>query len=137
MELSDIFPKLANQIISLKMEEMNKLNFSDVNYSLLEYIFTIGASEDLTFSDLADRMHISKPAVTASANKLIEKGLATKKRSGEDRRLYYLNLTDKGREVYNVSKSANKRFEELIRERLSKEEVDELTRLLAEIVKLA
>jgi len=135
MELSDIFPKLANQIISLKMEEMNKLNFSDVNYSLLEYIFTIGASEDLTFSDLADRMHISKPAVTASANKLIEKGLATKKRSGEDRRLYYLNLTDKGREVYNVSKSANKRFEELIRERLSKEEVDELIRLLTVIVK--
>jgi len=82
-------------------------------------------------------MHITKPAVTASANKLIEKGLATKKRSGEDRRLYYLSLTDKGREVYNVSKSANKRFEELIRERLSKEEVDELTRLLAEIVKLA
>jgi len=121
----------------LKMEEMNKLSFSDVNYSLLQYIFTIGATEDLTFSDLADRMHITKPAVTASANKLIEKGLATKKRSGEDRRLYYLSLTDKGREVYNVSKSANKRFEELIRERLSKEEVDELTRLLAEIVKLA
>jgi len=48
MELSDIFPKLSEQIINLKMEEMNKLSFSDVNYSLLQYIFTIGATEDLT-----------------------------------------------------------------------------------------
>nr|WP_283571175.1 MarR family transcriptional regulator [Paenibacillus brevis] len=114
---------------------MKKHDFSDVNYALLQYIINIGEFDNLTYGDLAEKMNISKPAVTASANKLIEKGLVIKKQSIDDRRLYYLSLTEKGQEVFKISKIANQKLEERIKKKLSEDEVEQLIRLLTEILK--
>ncbi|MBU5672145.1 MarR family winged helix-turn-helix transcriptional regulator [Paenibacillus brevis] len=135
MELPTLLQMLIKQMVQLKHEEMKKHDFSDVNYALLQYIINIGEFDNLTYGDLAEKMNISKPAVTASANKLIEKGLVIKKQSIDDRRLYYLSLTEKGQEVFKISKIANQKLEERIKKKLSEDEVEQLIRLLTEILK--
>ncbi|MBY0217828.1 MarR family transcriptional regulator [Paenibacillus illinoisensis] len=133
MELPELFQMLIKQTVQLKHEEMKKHDFSDVNFSLLQYILNIGEFDNLTFSDLAEKMNITKPAVTASIQKLIEKGLVTKQQSLEDKRIFYLSLTEKGQEVFKVSKIANSKLEEMIRRKLSRDEVEQLRFLLAKV----
>ncbi|GHV26405.1 hypothetical protein FACS18948_1980 [Clostridia bacterium] len=134
MNIIEVFEALSKQMMNLKFAEMERLS-GDLNLSLLQYIFAIGDRKDMTFSDLAEKMEISKPAVTAVANKLIDKGLAVKSQTPQDARSFYIILTEKGLGVWGISKMADAILEEQIRARLSEDEVRQLANLLGKITK--
>ena len=134
MELSELIEKIEQQIMQVKMNELEKINCANVNLSLYQYIYTIGNLDNPVFSDLAETLNVSKPAITASVNKLIEQGIAAKRQSNEDKRLYYLNLTPKGQEIFNICKMANQKVEDQIKDKLTKEEWELFVKLLTKIV---
>lgn len=134
MELSDLIEKIGQQLMQIKFAELEKIQCANVNLSLYQYIYAIGELDHPVFSELADKLNLSKPAVTASVNKLIQQGIVKKQQSDEDKRLFYLSLTPKGMEVFNICKMANKKVEEQIKNKLSKNEWDELIDILTKIV---
>lgn len=63
-------------------------------------------------SELADSLHLTPGAVTTASDKLIENGFIARIRDEQDRRVVYLEMTDKGKkaltELQNEGRKAMK-----------------------------
>jgi len=65
---------------------------------------------NLTSTELSDVFGVGKSTITAMVTRLVDKGWVERKYSTEDRRIFYLSLTDSGsdmidsvgQEVYNI-----------------------------------
>lgn len=62
-------------------------------YALLAF----GADEQVTMSELSERMQLAKSTLTRKADHLVKKGLVERVNSAEDRRVVQLQLTEQGR----------------------------------------
>ncbi|TCN26844.1 MarR family winged helix-turn-helix transcriptional regulator [Mesobacillus foraminis] len=69
---------------------------NDQHYTL-RYMHRAGSC---TSSELAEVFEVKKSAITAIINRMWEKGLIQRTRDENDRRVVYLTLTDKGKELY-------------------------------------
>ncbi|WP_053360514.1 MarR family transcriptional regulator [Bacillus sp. FJAT-27251] len=77
-------------------EEISSDLTNDQHYTL-RYIHNIGSC---TSSDLAEEFEVNKSAITAIINRLFERGLIQRTRDEKDRRVVYLALTPKGKELF-------------------------------------
>ena len=85
----------------LKVEERVLQNEKCRNLSIseLHLIEKIGEKSVMTVTQLAEKLDITLPSVTAAINKLCLKGYVKKTRSDEDRRTVWITLTETGKEV--------------------------------------
>lgn len=125
--LSNVSKQYSARILT--EEELSKISIN--HYYYLQAIYdTINP----TFSDLANQLNVSKPAVTIMVNKLIKQGYAYKTQSEEDRRVFYLYLTEKGKKIIETDLSAYKDFAKDIEGYLDKNEVENLCAIMDKIV---
>jgi len=96
----------------------------------VSYLRVIDQHRDVTFSDLARYVDLSKPTVTELINRLIEEDCVYKERSDSDRRVCYIRLTDKGRQIAHAEEMTRFRLVERIECCLSEEEIRQLIALL-------
>jgi DNA-binding MarR family transcriptional regulator len=82
---------------TLIKEQMESDLTNDQHYTL-RYINRVGSC---TSSELADEFEVNKSAVTAIINRIWEKGLIKRTRDEKDRRVVYLTLTEKGKELFD------------------------------------
>jgi DNA-binding MarR family transcriptional regulator len=59
----------------------------------------IGSRGRMTVSEVADKLSVSLSAITALVDRLVQAGLVVRSRDEQDRRLVWLEATDKGREI--------------------------------------
>lgn len=78
----------------LEQEEINKFSNNDYYYLLI-----IQSLQKPNFSQIADKLSLTKPAVSAIIRKLLHMKLVDKVQSEEDRRIYYVELTVKGKGI--------------------------------------
>ncbi len=67
---------------------------STLSYADVLQLFIINHKQNMTVSELADRLNLSRPATTQKINELSNKGLVVKTQSLEDKRVTYLSLTE-------------------------------------------
>lgn len=138
--MEENFSKLINllwaeciQNLNRNLVEEEQGKFSNNDYY---YLLMIQSLDHPNFSTLAERLNMTKPAVTAIIRKLQKMDLVVKTRSEEDNRMYYISLTSKGekilrgdREIYHwVTDSMSS----LCR---NKKEQELLTHIVEELVK--
>ena len=83
----------------------------DLLYSAeVHMIETIGSYETITTTKLAEKLGITKGAVSQITRKLLEKNLIMKIPSGEKVNEVLILLTDKGRIVYSYHQSMHERM---------------------------
>lgn len=116
------------------MKELEKIKAADLNMSMCQYIGVIGGFDQPTFTDLAGALGLSKPAVTAIVNKLILSGYVRKEQSDQDKRVFFVCLTPKGRTIADVLKQVHIDFVTTIRKSLSDSEYRQLVMLLEKII---
>ncbi|WP_313071031.1 MarR family winged helix-turn-helix transcriptional regulator [Lacrimispora sp.] len=75
----------------LKEDEVNKFSNNDYYYLLV-----IHSLQKPNFTQIADKLSLTKPAVSVIIRKLQNLGLVEKMQSEEDKRVYYVELTNKG-----------------------------------------
>lgn len=63
-------------------------------YSDVLQLFIINHKPNMTISELAERLNLSRPATTQKVNELASKGLVIKKQSETDKRVTELSLSD-------------------------------------------
>lgn len=78
----------------LTEEEVNKFSNNDYYYLLV-----IHSLQKPNFSQIAEKLSLTKPAVSAIIRKLINMNLVEKLQSNEDKRIYYVELTEKGKSI--------------------------------------
>ena len=76
-----------------------------------------------TVRDISDKRQVSRPAISQSVEILVKKGLVTRKRESDDRRLVSLDLTPYARGVMEANWESNRAW---VSQRLSRLTVSEL-----------
>ena len=137
MNPNEVFDRFFNKItilflrnLHLSGRKMPDLNLADENY--LELIFTL---EQPTFSELAEAIGVTKSAVTYAVNRLINTGYVSKKRSDEDKRVYYLKPTKKALEYYAEMIKSDEEVVNQLLNCLTEEEQTALVEILSKIEK--
>lgn len=94
---------------AIDIDQYNEMKNSDwgkeTSYINILHLFIIGQSERTTVSQLAEKLGLSRPAVTQKINELEELGLVKKEQSTEDKRFFYISLSDKVKQSSQSTKT--------------------------------
>ena len=107
--------------------------YQDLTAKQISYLRVIHAHHQMTFSELADYGDISKPTVTELIGRLTEYGCVYKERSSQDKRVCFIRLTEKGKQIAGAEEAAQMRLVERIESALTEEEIDQLIYLLRKL----
>ncbi|SDC72118.1 MarR family winged helix-turn-helix transcriptional regulator [Geotoga petraea] len=85
----------ANQAILKKIEKsMNKNGLTVSEFGVMELLLHKGKQP---VQKIAERILVTSGTITYVINKLIKKGYIKRERCNEDKRIYYVDLTEEGR----------------------------------------
>lgn len=82
---------------------------------------------------LAELLGVSKPMITAHVNALLEKGYITKQQSKEDKRVYYVLLTEKALQFVEETKKDTKEQLERMMDEIGQDSFDRLVALIHKV----
>lgn len=94
----------------------------------LELIFSMNGT--CTASQIADLLHVSKPAVTLKINELIRQGLVTKSADPNDRRKNYLFVNEEAIPKYKVYRRQDAAAIKRITEKYTEEDIKKFCEML-------
>ncbi len=103
--------------------DMNKIFEDYIPWNEFLVLRILNRNQKEMVSRVANELNVSNSHITAVAEKLIKKGLVTRSRSTSDRRVVYLEIIDKGKELVAEMEKQNKLY---LKERfstLSEEEI--------------
>lgn len=102
------------------------LTFNSLLY--LEMIFSLG--EKCTASQIADLLHVSRPAVTQKINELIRQGFVTRTLDPDDHRRYCLSVCEDVVPLYQVYRQQDEEVIESLTSRYTPEEIEKFCEML-------
>jgi DNA-binding MarR family transcriptional regulator len=119
--LEEVFTEMVRRLHS----ELACQMVSGITGSQFFVLKKISNKGRLTVSEVADELGVSLSAITALVDRLVKGGLAVRSRDGQDRRLVWLEATEKGEEILKKCiegrrKVASKYFGKLPEEDLEK-----------------
>ena len=113
----------------LSNEEKKQFNITDYYY-----LTTIYNMENPNLGEVAEKLKLTKPAISALVKRLTKHELIEKIQSDEDGRIYYIKVTERGRKIIEGDNAVYSQFNGLLSEIISKDQLKELDCLLDEVV---
>ncbi len=99
--VSDILIDMFNDILRVEHKAIETEDMLPLTMSELHVIGVVGDHQGTTImSQIARKLRITLPTLTAAVDRLEEKGYILRRRSEEDRRRVSVELTDDGRQAY-------------------------------------
>lgn len=115
------------------LEISDKLDMSELQLNQLHYLKIIDRTVDITFGKLAEILNVTKPSVTEIVNKLVKLDCVEKNRCDNDKRKFYIKLTEKGRNIARLQYLSEQRVVEIIFKALDDEEIETFIRLIKKL----
>lgn len=103
-----------------------------ISYNTIMYLDAITYIPQCTVSKLAERLHISKPAVTMKVNEMLKQGLIEKQQSDEDKRVFYLRTKKKMEEDFPEYNHCLRETEVYLNEKYTREEIELFNKIFAD-----
>lgn len=115
---------------TLTEEEINKFSNNDYYYLLI-----IHSLQRPNFSQIAEKLSLTKPAVSAIIRKLTNMNLTKKLQSQQDKRIYYVELTEKGKSILSGDMAVYKWVTDTIKNIVKDDnELTIVNRIISELV---
>lgn len=130
-EIMELQRRMSQVIIPYAIESWRKL---DVPLAQLKSLLIIAGKGETNFSTLAQDLGVTPGDVTGIIERLVEQGLVTRKPNSEDRRIIWLQATDKGRDLITNLMESQTRHMVHILEYISLEDLKSLLRGLSEFI---
>ena len=115
------------------LEISDKLGMSELQINQLHYLKVIDRTVDMSFGKFAEILKVTKPSVTEIVNKLINLGVAEKTQCTRDKRIFYIQLTEKGRNIARLPFLAEQRVVDIIINALDDEEIETFIRIIKKL----
>lgn len=115
------------------LELSQRLGMAELQLNQIHYLHIINRTVGLTFSGFAEILKVTKPSITEIVNKLIRVDCVRKVRSPDDGRIYFIELTEKGRNIAQVSSLAEQKLVDIILSKLSDEEISRFVELVRKL----
>ena len=128
--INDILVNLFNEILKLEEEAIITDEFKDITNNDMHIIEAVGLSGENTMSVVAKKLGITAGSLTTSVNSLVNKKYVTRKRSEEDRRVVFLQLTAKGKRAYEHHREYHRQMTDAVINKLDENEVPVLIKTL-------
>ena len=109
-------------------EKLTQHDLTVAQYLSMEALNNKGA--ECSMSELADRIQQSSATMTGIIDRLVEKGWVTRRRSEEDRRAVYVNLTADGQTLLQRVVTERRQMVVDTLQKMTPEDVDQFIRLL-------
>lgn len=109
------------------------LNLSELTVKQIQYIKIINKHQKITISELAQILNLSKPSVTEMIKKFINLDCVCKQQCDKDKRVQYIHLTERGKNIANITKLEIMKLVDRMIYSLNEEEVLVLINLLSKI----
>lgn len=132
--LDHLFSIIFNKSEQFEEKAMINSEIRDLTIRQLHCLETIAILSNPTPSELAAKLLITKPSVTAIIDKLVEKDYVEKVKSDEDRRIAHIHLTKKGVKASEWHEEIHRDFASLLVRDLSGEELYQLERILNKVI---
>lgn len=129
----DTVEMISQLMGELESKAFEQEGFSDITMNQMHYLEMVARLGSPTSANLADKLGITRPSVSAIVKKLIENGYLTKSKSKIDGRVYFLHLTDKGLRFNELHSEVHKILARRITENLTQDEIEELAGLLGKL----
>lgn len=114
---------------TLSDRQAGSFNMNDYYY--LTSIYQLGSPK---LGELADKLNLTKPAISALVKRLEKNQLIIKKQSEQDKRVFRVKLTDKGIKIIEGDNKLYLELSNIISELLTNEEMDGINNLLFQVV---
>jgi len=107
LELVESMDKLS---LLMKKFQTELLNGDLKEYTLrqLYYIELIDKNEGISVSEISKTLELKKSTISIAVNQLIDLGIVDKIQSRNDKRVYFLTLTPKGKNIMEMHKQVHK-----------------------------
>jgi DNA-binding MarR family transcriptional regulator len=126
---------LTRHFAELETKALQESGLGELSMKQIVYLDTVAALDRPTFTDLANRLGVSKPSVTAIIGRLIQKGYVEKIPSNEDRRVSHIVLTEKGRSLSSAHQNFHRKIARHFAGALDAAEMHQLGQLLYKALK--
>lgn len=90
--------------------------------------------EKCTVSELADEMFVKPSAITTMIDRLYKSGFVLRERDEEDRRVVYVQLSEKGKEMLEHARAERRKIIERYLKQLQPDELEQFVRIIEKIV---
>lgn len=115
------------------LELADALGSSELVAKQFFYLEIIDQNRNLTSSKFAKILGITKPSVTEIINKLIRVNCVYKKKDSNDGRVFYIELSEKGRNIARFKSTGDKKLVNEIYKVLDSKEQENLIKILNKI----
>ena len=118
--------------INRQLSKEEARQFSSNDYYYLTTIYYLNKPN---FSQIAESLGVTKPAVSLIIKKLARMGLIEKEQSRQDKRVFYIVLTEKGNRIIGGDEALYEWIDSMIRANIpSPQAYDQLEALLNKVV---
>lgn len=94
----------------------------------------INAKGRLTVSEVAEKLSVSLSAITALVDRLVQAGLVVRSRDDQDRRLVWIEATEKGKEILARCMEGRKQVAAKYFGQLSDEDLEKLLEIYGKVL---
>lgn len=131
------------ELLRILIRDLGILEKSDasccgISLAQCHAIVEIGRADKISLIDLADLLGLDKSTMSRTINNLVEAGLVLRELDMENRRYVIIQLTDKGKEIFqNTEESMNNYYQDILESipENKRNEVIEGLQLLTDAVK--
>ncbi|GHH99843.1 MarR family winged helix-turn-helix transcriptional regulator [Neobacillus kokaensis] len=129
-ELIHLMDKMNNRLI-VEWNQMFNENIGITHILVLAHLRDHGKSRP---SDIAKALGLAPPSITHLTEKLIKRELAVRVSDENDKRVLYLEIRDKGRDLLKKAQEEGKKLRTQLLERLTEEEQQQLIRIYTKLI---
>lgn len=121
---------LFNEIWELEEKAIISEEFADISNNDMHIIEAIGPDSGNNMSTIAKKLNITVGSLTTSMNSLVNKKYVVRKRSEQDRRVVYVQLTEKGKKAFCHHADFHAKMTAAVMNRLDEQELEVLVKTL-------
>lgn len=120
--IANLLTDVLHDILSLEQTAID----AGLTITELHVIEAVGDGEPHFMGQVARKLRVTLPALTEVVDRLEEKGLITRQRSGNDRRKVAITLTEEGRRAFGLHRHFHERMVEAFLSRTNESNKPEL-----------
>lgn len=132
-ELAQSLDKLLQLKSKCHLQMVEDLGIYDMTIKQLNYIKHFLDKDDMTTSQLAEDLDLTKPTVTELVKKFIKLGYLYKVSCAHDGRVHYLRLTETGHKIATLTQLTNVYLAERLKVKLDSDDLTSLITILNKI----
>lgn len=107
-------------------EVYEEINFEKITSTQFKYLKEIYKREKVTTTELAEILNLSKPTITEFIQKFTASNIVTKTQSKEDKRVFFITLTEIGKTLATTNALESNRMVKNMQDNLSEEDLLQL-----------